>query len=520
MGRYNYVKEQAKFVDDVIIKLPQTWAKKARAKWAEIAKSSVKDANIYLLDLQDAIEGAIEIGASDDDLINLSVEIVGRVRVMQSEHLTRAGKSSNKTVTEFYMALEALCVEYGVRYPVEHDRAQILARLTDSSFWLRRLRVVLAMRAEGAAIDAGLVHKKAAVYVSDDTVKRRNDSIKRNKETLENIKLANTATGEIITLAQAANAGMANPYNRAAELITRCKGFQELAKKYNHHCVFVTFTCPSRMHPVRVTSAGVEVNPKYDGTKPNEAQKYLVRCWARARARLAREGVKFYGLRVVEPHHDATPHWHAAIWYKNEADVHTIQAAIEAHFLHGEECDGGEVGAAENRLKFKLCDSRGAVGYMLKYIIKNMRGLGIDGEQSDEAASLSSEAGAGRVEAWAATWRIRQFQQVGGHSVTVWRELRRVDESDIKPKFFEVWTAAQKQADKRADYARFIEAMGGLDTKPKDAIFKVDYDYINGRGKYGEAVIKKVLGVMGSWVYSFGVRVESVKTNRGDWVSL
>lgn len=524
MARYSYAKEQARFIDDAMVKLPKHWAIKARAKYDALAKKSVKTANLYLIDLLDAIKSNIDIGASDDDLVDLACELTRKVRMMQSEHLTRGGISKNNCAIEFYADLEKLSTFYGVRYPSEFDRNDILARFTCSSWWLRRLRIVHAKQAEAAAINAGLVHKHANMYCSDDTLKRRNDQLKRNAETLENIKLANQSTGEIITLATAANAGLANTYNRASELITRTKGFQDLSRKYNHHCVFLTITTPSRMHAV--TSDG-KPNPKYNGTKPDEAQRYLVECWARVRAKLARhvyengdKGLKFYGLRVVEPHHDGTPHWHASIWYKHKDDLQIIKDAVLEHFLHGENCDGNEQGARENRVLFKECDERGAVGYMLKYILKNMKGLGIDGEKSDEG-SIDSEEGTSRVEAWAATWRIRQFQQVGGHSVTVWREFRRVDKEDVLPKFYWAWLSAQRVEKKHANYAEFVEAMGGLETKPKESIFKVEYDFINGRGAYGDTILKKVKGVIGNFFMQSGeARKEIVKTNRGEWVTL
>lgn len=504
--KYNQVREQVAFVDSIILQLPKKWGNTARAQHAE---KSLRDANLWLLDLSDAIQGAIEIGASDDDLILLSVDLVNRVRVLASEQTTRGGISKTFNL---YENLEGLCIEYGVRYPVEHDRPQIKARLSDAAWWLRGLRVAHNKRAEGAALDAGLVSKRAAVYCSDDTLERRTAQRKRNVKTLENIKMMNTATGDVLTLAQIASAGAGNHENRRAELVTRVRGFEELANKYGHSAEFITVTCPSRMHAVLANGKN---NPKYDKTKPDAAQRYLVENWGRVRAILAKQGVKFYGLRIAEPHHDATPHWHLILFYrKSEALKRAIRAAFNLHFLAD---NGDEAGAKENRVKFVAINkARGtASGYVLKYVLKNIGG--IENEKSDEAENHSSETLYERVEAWASCWRIRQFQQIGGHYVSVWRELRRIDEGKLegkRPQFVKTWQAAQKMGERKADFASFIECMGGLNTPPRKSLFKVLNDCLTITGKYGDALVFKPLGVC----ERFGFEV--CANNRAEWLAV
>jgi len=417
----------------------------------------------------------------------------------------------------FISVMKHYCNEYGVRYPDEHQIESITARLICPDWWTRKLRVAHLRSCEFQSLTEGKIHKGAAMYCSDETLEKRRDQSKRNAEILESVSIVNES-GYKMTLSEAAAVGMANPFNRVSELITRTKGFGDLADKYEHLCVFLTITAPSRFHAINHEG---KINKKYNGANPSDTQKYLTNQWAKCRARLAREGVKFYGLRVVEPHHDATPHWHASIWVKDESDFRKLRRAVKDYFHRAKECDYLEKGALKNRLKFKRCDSRGAVGYMLKYILKNMRAHGIEGENSDEG-NIRSDDSAERVEAWATAWGIRQFQQVGGHSVSVWRELRRVDEAELQKMEFKTegkievlmraWRAAQKIADKKANYAEFIEAMGGLETKPRDSLVRLEDEFLVIDGKYGEAIKHVIHGVIDMTV-NF-----AVKNNRQEWV--
>lgn len=318
--------------------------------------------------------------------------------------------------------------------PLKHQ----LARLSCSLWWRRQLRRQSGRAVEQVMREAHKVHKRAGIYCSHQTVETRRAQRLRNNALLETLEAINQ-DGQTYSLAELAELGLANPDHRRAELMLRIRDTEAEARRLGHVGMFYTMTTPSRFHPV--VAQQCRRNRKYDGSTPREAQQHLQAAWAKARAKLARDDIGIYGIRVVEPHHDGTPHWHMLVWMAPEHAEAVTKTLREYAEEESPEETFGKFGKTTARFDAKPIDyNKGtAAGYVAKYISKN-----INGEQFMDMDQYGEDMKtvAPRIEAWASVWGIRQFQFVGLPSVTVWREVRRLTEKNDKA--VEGWEAATR----------------------------------------------------------------------------
>jgi Bacteriophage replication gene A protein (GPA). len=369
------------------------------------------------------------------------------------------------------------------------DALRAVLRLESPQWWLNRLRRIHARWREHLMIAAGYVQKKSSPYSSAPCLKEWLAQKKANREYLKAMELEDQDTGERISLIDKVAGSVANPANRRRELMTRMRGFEDLAKLEGLAGDFYTLTAPSRYHSMQHNG---HRNGKYGGASPRETQQYLCRVWARTRAAWKRKGIRVFGFRVVEPHHDATPHWHLLL-FMHPCD---IDQARDIFCFHARREDSAELKGSEalNRARFHVepidPDKGSATGYIAKYISKNIDGFALDGEKDDETGEDLKEMSR-RVSAWASRWAIRQFQQIGGAPVTVYRELRRLGNRELvlHP---ELETA--RQAADAGEWDNYVLAQGGPLVERDNLRIRLNYETTENGNAYGDDV-QRITGI-------------------------
>lgn len=407
----------------------------------------------------------------------------------------------------------------------EGAAASLLVRLLDESWWLRKINRAWAVYCELIAILTGQVRKGVSPYASANAVREFTQRKAAQQAWMASMSAVNEELGQEIDLVDAIMGSVANPEIRRHELMVRMRGFEDMAQEQGKLGLFLTLTAPSGYHAWRQgkqDKSKTYQNEDFNGSTPTETNRLLCKQWARFRAALAREGIMAFGFRVVEPHHDGTPHWHCLLFI-DPVHQHDFLTLLAYHFTDSARAelkmpngdlldqlakmkirnklprikwlldvnDPAVVKAINPRVNWKEIDpTKGsATGYIAKYIAKNIDGhkVGMDYEAETPVDHTTIA-----VAAWASCWRIRQFQQIGGPSVSVWRELRRLGDEVIE--WDCVLEAARYAADNK-QWGRFIEAMGGIETPRKDHLIKLSKRLDVAANKYGEDVLR-LMGVI------------------------
>lgn len=307
-----------------------------------------------------------------------------------------------------------------------------------------------------------------------------------------------------------------NPYFPEKEI----RAFAEKAQR-------ATFICASFDETLAMLKAGdvVYCDPPYDGTfsgyhtdgfteddqyhlasalehRLRQSSDYLVGMFAAFRKAMHKAGLRWYGVRVAEPHHDGTVHWHL-LCFMRKKDRRAITALLRKFAIREDREElGNNTGP---RFKSELINPRKGTptSYIAKYISKNIDGRGLAGEISKETGK-SLRDNAEYVNAWASLHRVQQFRFFGIPGRQAYRELRLL-----------AGQAARQQGDKKAGapvldnprldailaaadagcFATYIMKQGGVLVPRKYHLIRTAYEINEEPTAYGDHGIR----IYGIW---------------------
>lgn len=290
--------------------------------------------------------------------------------------------------------------------PNENDKSKISIRLEDWVYVKSKLFKLIKAHTLYYEQSSGEVgFNSGSFYVGKESMRWRSQQVRSNESFLNHINIFPLQGGQNSPLTSAkAERDFAEKYNI-------CIGLEEYAKDINFGCLFVTITSPPNMHS----------NPKngnncWDGTSAKLAHDHLSKKWKNFQNSLSRKyGIRLsegdaFGIKVVEPNCDGTPHWHILIYSTFENLHGGISELLTKYF-----------GLTESSLTTIDC-SKGIYSVNkppTSYVLKSL-----EGASSLGLVLLAKEK---RVAAWRSALGIRCFQRFGNTASTAaWQMFRRL----------------------------------------------------------------------------------------------
>lgn len=373
-----------------------------------------------------------------------------------------------------------------------------LLRMMCADWWYDKLWQMRCEWREEQLRAVCLVNKKASPYVSYEAVIHKREQRRKSLEFLQSHELVN-ADGDTLDMEDVVNASNSNPAHRRNEMMACVKGLELIAEMRSDCAVFYTITCPSRFH---ATLNNGRPNPKWTSETVRQSSDYLVETFAAFRKAMHKAGLRWYGVRVAEPHHDGTVHWHL-LCFMRKKERRTITALLRKFAIREDREElGNNTGP---RFKSELINPRKGTptSYIAKYISKNIDGRGLAKEVSKETGRSLRDS-AEHVTAWASLHRVQQFRFFGIPGRQAYRELRLLAgqagrvQGDKKvgapvlenPRLDAVLAAADAGC-----FATYIMKQGGVLVPRKHHLVRTAYELNDEPSAYGDHGIR----IYGIW---------------------
>ncbi|MCE0127873.1 replication endonuclease [Klebsiella variicola subsp. variicola] len=385
------------------------------------------------------------------------------------------------------------------RKPVPYDLIPgSLARMLCADWWYRKLWQMRCEWREEQLRAVCLVNKKASPYVSFEAVIHKREQRRKSLEFFQSHELVN-ADGDTLDMEDVVNASSGNPAHRRNEMMACVKGLELIAEMRGDCAVFYTITCPSRFH---ATLNNGRPNPKWTSETVRQSSDYLVDTFAAFRKAMHKAGLRWYGVRVAEPHHDGTVHWHL-LCFMRKKDRRTLTALLRKFAIREDRDElGNNTGP---RFKSELINPRKGTptSYIAKYISKNIDGRGLAKEISKETGKSLRDS-AEHVSAWASLHRVQQFRFFGIPGRQAYRELRLLagqaaraqgDKKSGAPVLENARLDAVLAAADAGCFATYIMKQGGVLVPRKHHLIRTAYELNDEPGIYGDHGIR----IYGIW---------------------
>ncbi|EPB6721858.1 replication endonuclease [Vibrio fluvialis] len=260
---------------------------------------------------------------------------------------------------------------------------------------------------------------------TDNMVELRISQNKYNRDLLS--KKAIIVNGKAISLLSFADMSR----KKASELFAKVKGLETIAEEQSFGWAFLTMTAPAHLH-ANPTSKDQK---NWSRQRLKAAHEFLTNRWAAFGKKLANDNVPMksgamFGVRVVEPHKDGTPHWHMVVFYNKSLEPYLFDnesGMFQRFFRHAAPALKVVIGKVSGEGRE---DVASASSYAFKYILKSLAVdfLNTDFQISDENLNVTAiESAVNRLEAWKAAVNVRAYQVFGVSSnAGAWNAVRKV----------------------------------------------------------------------------------------------